>query len=1093
MLRLTLFIFTIWSSFVFANNDPPCINSNSLQTLEPEKLPIFQQAEGINCLEHQYKGSACACENTINSFTQLLPPEDNSIDEMKKRLNKENEKVLLVAFKKRLMSIIDSAARSDVLMRKNKLNSLDIYRKNKCTIKEVTEKINSLKTQRECASTLKERMKIILDDQNFSSVDEALGLFEERLKKVSALEDHNNSSGNLARALLYQETVSTYSSNAQMALGGASHNINSYINLRIGNNNQINSPAFMESIGRSIPQEIMNEKEKRIKVENSNPIISALLSYRDSDLEKDPKLVEIRSEILKKIGNIFKDGNKWQLDFMTKIKKENPKLSNSEASKRASIEAIKKYNTEFDKIAESREFINLSLGISNLKCGEMLNNKNLEQLFCGDISRVSKETGLKVTTPSMYEKIDKEKEIILAAANYDLYCKDSAPLSPENYLSIKVDHALSPSLATGSFAEELFDGNSDHLDKYSNEIPELISSSTKDGIVDYSEFKDKLVDLISSRCIDNNSCSFGTKEDVEEYLNEAIDNEVVSLDALYMLSPEDQQVLHFGLNIIKEQNLEGENSIVSIITGTDQDKIESGLFTNYTMLANEIDRSNATIINEEIIQADEENREIDQDLINAHAYRPRDIRTGEVIEDAPVVNGLNRVPSSTIAPFQPNISSTTPTERVGSDDREINRTRRDREDQDSNQEDIIDNSISPPSSTEQRIATEKPRINRGSRQRESQQAGASNRTPSRERNQNNQIDREIGRISNWNNNQDAKDRINEIIKQREERIKNLEGNIQRNRKDLFRERTSREDSIRSQIYDAEQEKRRLNRRIRNEGNLARSARDYRDAIRGGDRVSPHSDFGQEDRFPSNIEEIEATSGGEKIVSAQKSGGRGKDTSQIGGKAGGRTPASLGSNSSSLKIKGYESKSLNDCYAPNLHYIYPCFIHVDVLKKIEMVDDFKSRDGRKARENPKTLVHELGLEGKMFATVEYIDDKNEQGDEQVLITSYDWSPPDPNLYRKMDDQDYRNSVIKEIYSKRWDYYFLLGESAKTGIYKEKIVTIGEFNQLMTDRKSEVIVGPTSEHIIENVADMNMRIRKDNKDQVEEVYSEMVMHQ
>jgi len=1087
----------------------------------PDIINDITPRQAKTCIrKHIMEKTACACGDMFEKHNQLFPDEKET-DEYKNKILKENRNLLVDALGTKLFNIYEMGIKADIMAKKGNLKLDDVYRMKECStssLKSSLQKVKELSDSRRCFGFKENLMRLTKEKDSSLSVDDIIKNYTDKIANITSKVIKNEplkeggmplqswySIGTPALSAMEEASMMNYlhsgsnrDAKEERSIAYFPMEITAYS--RYPESKSLYCDVFA---GRGDCSNLtIWEKEHRGMADN--PLLKMLINPPNYVEEREDDIAfslkqswkELSEEI--KLG-LYGDGS---LDFM--MNQPNDK---------------ERQRIIFDKISEKlkeKSVINNLLKATDIQCRAVYHDKNLEKALCNGGNALSKKSSMPLTASLLIEGDENQemKMFFAAKANYELYCPNGIPSEDTES---EIEMLTSPATITKSSLESFFDGENKDYEVFNENIASVLEEAKKEvnGAVIYDPeiLKRRIPEVLTAMSWPNDkelSKADQLRRDslLSSYTDMVSANSDIETDGTrktvtffnYMgnnsdLSQENITIAQNIASFITEQEqriaaISGElpDEIVEQMDFSDplarRPDNETGIFSSYFQRSNEEELGRARVIATEFDNAEREGREINQEVITNNSYNPRDITSGQVVEDAePLVRTpINEVLTGEVEQLQPLASDTReqPLE-ANTESRSVTGSNNDS----NNREDITQADDALESS---QVASEEAVPQRSSSTSSSR---TSRDVPTARGNTNSSND--LGKISNWNSgNSDLRDRATRAMEERQKRIDDLERSIRRDEKKVAAARGSEASKIRDQIYSAKAERNRLiNQRNRRQNNST-AAQNIQAAF-NNNRTSPHSDFGQENRFPSSIEDGQRTatsddqSEEEKIIAAQKSGGKAAQSSASAAGAS-RGPASLSAGADNLKVKGFESKSLNDCYAPNLHYIYPCFIHVEVLKNIELVDDLDSREGRKALENPITLVHDFGLEGKMFAVVRELDDKNRDGEEMVEIISYDWTPPSEDFYTKMDDKEYRNSVIAEIYQKRWDNFFLRKEASKTGIYKTKKVTVKEFNQLKADRDTETIVEPTANHVITNVARMNLASREDNKDKIAEIYEE-----
>ncbi len=242
------------------------------------------------------------------------------------------------------------------------------------------------------------------------------------------------------------------------------------------------------------------------------------------------------------------------------------------------------------------------------------------------------------------------------------------------------------------------------------------------------------------------------------------------------------------------------------------------------------------------------------------------------------------------------------------------------------------------------------------------------------------------------------------------------------------------------------------------------------------------------RFPSNEEDRLATGdknknadGGEARTGGGTGGARGPaslEGAQAGGAGAGAGAGLLGVS----PIPGFEGKSVSDCAIPTLYYVLQCYLDQKVFNEWSYIDEYSTEDEiNEARANPRELVKNVGFEGKAFVVVNDIP-KDEEGREQLLVTTYDHIPPMLEDVDLMNDESFRKELLSKILSERWNFLAMRDYAKRTKIIEEQVYQKNDFLGLAEERKLKPLISSTAGELYNNVARMNLRIKKENQQKI-----------
>lgn len=1101
------------------------------------------KSTGMDCLKQQtVDGNICACSETFEAHEKLLGPLENETEKYERILEKDRKKAFIEAYRKEVFNKIDDALRSDILLEKGKLNPMDLYQKKECSMSSFYSSIQTLqKSQNEqgkCRGlyknasiffgkkVTKENLDQVTKDwsDNIANYSEKI-LSNKPLKKggfpakswymtktpsaASMSRDFTRFAFNVAEQKDNPMFRSTDARNEEVALYVDSKDYRDYYNT-------VNEEAFWET--SAIDGNIISKKENRIL---------ALFMSPPSFLRKTKGGREIMQNLTMKWKAFVSDSYWGEKDSAKKTWKNIEDFLTDRDNLDIAFKAIdSSCKQAFSKRVASDIFCSTEATLSAKASLKIVTPEMTMQvlrdnpIFKREPYKSDKDVQEELKKASMSDLLKKvpNNDIVpffIAKANYMKFCPNGQP----DFMSSQKTNAeevVEPVKVGESHLQKLINGADNQYDSFSTGVGAIFKKHKNDH--DFEAIKKDLLNYFLTQtkagpitkpeksepdpickkhwvkllCSDSAMLDYQRAEDNISAILDLPEGKSSkdTFDALTMSLETGAQLMEAKklLDDLKAQQKETPkiNTIARYLAPSNVEKAKTPIFSTYTQRSNTDDVKKARIVSAELTAARIERRPVNQAIVNQNAYKPRDFKTGKVIASAPVVNGLNRIRENN----QIGIDSTKPPLGNGDSFAFADQGNEKKPSENSTEPDSPKNT--PPknqnvklgyAATKRSIASETPIIN------ENNSSNTLSPRKAELAKNSNSKGYDLSNIRNWSTDR-KKEYLQKIMKKKQAELNRLENAV----KNLAHtDRMQNESSMQNEIAAKQAEISSIKNYIQQTAANQVAQENLNNPSWGQTRASAHSDFGQEGRFPAAIANgkrkktsTDSKKKGKKIKN--KGNRKGSDNTASGtngsaGKGGGGGSRGIaGANLahvSTLKINTFKKNSLNDCYAPNLYYIYPCFIHISVLKNIEIVDDMTSRQGQRALDNPRRLVHDLGLEGKIFAVARPMSDRNEEGEEQIEIISYDWEPPNDDMYPMLDNENFRNKVVKQIYNKRWDIFYLKKEASRARIYKRKVVTRKELNQLMTDRQTEMLVNPTAKHLIQNVMRMNIAAQKDHE--------------
>jgi hypothetical protein len=682
-----------------------------------------------------------------------------------------------------------------------------------------------------------------------------------------------------------------------------------------------------------------------------------------------------------------------------------------------------KYNTQMkaynDSIVEKGHrllndprLIQAALKAQNQNCKEMFDPKNIKQLFCEKLVAPENIVRERII-PEVIKHFDVEKDsMAIAEANNEVFCKGL-----EDNEETGAYEALNLSKAYPSFLEQISNGSSQEFAFYNEKVAPALEEFLAEDIPYTEKRKVELIEKLSA--IDGLS-----DKAIQEMVNRPV----------------------------SDSRLHDQDTLDGIFTES-EDK-EEGVVSNYALGANEKDRENARIVNQEIIAAREEGREVNQDILNEHGYKVRNLRDGSLSQNPGIVRpglGLRGRPQPPGNPL-PSPPPRRPSPIISDDDSSSQRENFFRP-----EEVPADFSESLPIRSQGRTPSS---LESASSFNDSYSGGQNNAGRRLS-----QADAAFNRLQSSTKQSLGTDQLGNEVNQARDRKNQLQvaNDFQERLNEIDRRRgvglgsgNSRQGGSSGYTVPG----------FGGSGNSASSS-----------YMNPYTNPDGVDRFPAADEDRLAT-GGKKGAESRQGGATGGST-EGGALALAGGPAGVGPVSS---IPGFEGESVSDCAIPNLYYVLQCYLSDKVFREWSYLDEFSDEDEfKEARENPRELVKNLGFEGKAFIIVTpYKED--EQGRKQLLVTTYDYVPQMLEDVDKMNDESYRQGLLSQILAERWNFLAMRDHAKRTKIIEEQLYVEGDFLVLAEERKLKPMISSTAGELYNNVAKMNLRIRSENKTKI-----------
>jgi hypothetical protein len=1034
-----------------------------------KSLSIF---DGEKCLDEQINGTEanymyenpdlCACKKEVKEYKSSIGTFGTSerVREIQEMIKKENVKLALKAHKSRLLEAQDFSFAIDNMQRKGQVGGLAMYRAKECASTKLWDKLNEIKKEGECQH-LDERIQIYLGRESKSPLED---LKSEMIKYADAFNSNKKLSEDhlLPVRAFYSMQVSESvdmdtvidqiryrsvplnnftSSEAHVALSDFNLNMNglepsitndeanAFMSARNGDLDILRRNPFLRMIIQEGKGDIIIDELNALKHEREE-LIDKLYSDRDIEIEKR--------------GLSSLHPSDYPQDIKDNIAKDEENLKRI-------------YDAKTQELITSEKMMKIALSAQDDRCNQVFKEENIEELFCRDLN-ASEDIVRSKIIPEVMKNLNPDEDIFdLFMANNDLFCNPFKKNEASRvYESLNVDMAFS------SYLEDIANGDSEQFERFNNEIAPIVAKYTEAGKWT-PENREKLIDELSVFLADNGTLDI---REVRAIAGQGDEREAAIRAARELLTGSQETEASdyidrdLALNLESLVNRPFDNTEVAVheqdtASGIfrESELAEVGNASNYLLAANTEDVARARVVATEIETAEREGRPVNQEVITANTYVPRNTSTGEMLTDARTIVIPEPVTENKdLSAITPE-SSDTVTEEIPEPESKADLNNQaapivERAVAPSTQVETLEEQISTSSSTTT-TTTVKAASPQNDRAQELRELMAEARSEEE------RLNRKLADLENGNSTNDEAGR-------------------------------AEADRLRSEIQTVRNQNRSYASQIPQSRTIASNNNTYRDSPKPQEFQNQFIEDQAVENFPIDEEDTENRSvkatGIDKTVKGQSSGkgasGKARPAKEL-------VKSGAAGLINSGVIPGHEEAGIASCVYPQLVYQYPCFIPMAVFDEYNEVEfETDEKVILRKRNYPDRFVNNMGLEGRTFLV--YTKYRVDKSKDRVKLLTYEWIPSEKVSFKDMRSPSFRSKKLSEILSNRWNPTFLRKKAKETRrVDKVYDLSFDEFITLTRKRDMRKLTEDDASSLLSNTTQLNLRVQTENKENFEKL--------